>query len=291
MRFLLFALVAAVAVALALISYGFGISRSFELSTVDTRFEIRGTDPLREDLAVVGIDTRTTDAIGERLPYTHDHHARVVEALVEDGAKVIAFDIQFSERSDTDEQSLAFADAIHEAENVVVATTETDRLGNGNAFEYLVDDDEVFEASKRPDGPRQGLNKWLRDEYHLEIGHAHLPNDPGAVLRRVEYETDRLKTFSVVAAERVRGRTIDPDALGGDSAWIDYAGPPGTIPHYSYSDVRSRRTKPGTFRDRIVVIGNTAPSLQDTHQTATSGDELMAGPEVQANAIATALAG
>jgi hypothetical protein len=45
------------------------------------------------------------------------------------------------------------------------------------------------------------------------------------------------------------------------------------------------------LRGKVVVIGSTAPSLQDRHPTATSGDETMAGPEVQANAIWTAMHG
>jgi adenylate cyclase len=52
-----------------------------------------------------------------------------------------------------------------------------------------------------------------------------------------------------------------------------------------------RRTyRPGTFRDKIVVVGATAPALQDTHPTAWPAGE-MAGPEIHANAIATLLRG
>ena len=53
-----------------------------------------------------------------------------------------------------------------------------------------------------------------------------------------------------------------------------------------------RGTAPaGVFRGKIVVVGATAPSLQDLHATPTSGSGLMPGPEVQANAIWTALHG
>ena len=40
-----------------------------------------------------------------------------------------------------------------------------------------------------------------------------------------------------------------------------------------------------------MVIGATAPSLQDVHATSTTGDTLMSGPELQANAIWTAAHG
>ena len=44
----------------------------------------------------------------------------------------------------------------------------------------------------------------------------------------------------------------------------------------------------GEFRDKVVVVGATAPSLQDLHETATTKSVLMPGPEVHANAIAYA---
>ena len=40
-----------------------------------------------------------------------------------------------------------------------------------------------------------------------------------------------------------------------------------------------------------MVVGASAPTLHDVHLTSTTDDELMAGPEVQANAIWTALRG
>ncbi len=50
------------------------------------------------------------------------------------------------------------------------------------------------------------------------------------------------------------------------------------------------RVAPSRFRNKIVVIGDTDPSLQDTHPTAI-GDRNMPGPEIEANAIETVLRG
>jgi len=44
-------------------------------------------------------------------------------------------------------------------------------------------------------------------------------------------------------------------------------------------------------RGKVVVVGPAAPSLQDVHPTSTTGDDLMAGVEIQASAIDTALRG
>jgi adenylate cyclase len=59
----------------------------------------------------------------------------------------------------------------------------------------------------------------------------------------------------------------------------------------SFSDVLEGRVDESRLRDRVVVVGPVAPSLQDVHATATSGDEFMSGAEIQANAIWTALRG
>ena len=68
-------------------------------------------------------------------------------------------------------------------------------------------------------------------------------------------------------------------------------GPRGTIPTYSFSDLIAGRVDPAKLRGRIVVVGASAPTLQDVHSTPTASDRLMSGPEIQANAISTALRG
>ena len=286
LRLLMFVAVAVVGVAFGTLTYATEAFRSLELNTVDTRFGIRGDRKPPTDIVVVGVDAHTFQSFGDaRWPFTHDYHAKVTRQLKKAGARVIAFDIQFSEPSNTDEQSLDFLSAIERAGNVVVSTTEVDKYGNGNAFNYYVPL-KVIRSTKRG-----AINAWLRRELHVVVGDGTLPNDPGGVLRRVPYETDGLKSFAISVAERSTGRPIDPDSLGGDTAWIDYYGPPGLVPEYHYSDVYDGNFKPGAFRNKIVVVGATAPVLQDVHGTSTSGDDVMSGPEIQATAIETALNG
>ena len=67
--------------------------------------------------------------------------------------------------------------------------------------------------------------------------------------------------------------------------------PPGTLTQHSFSAVERGRVPASAFRGKIVVVGAMAPSLQDVSATSTSGDELMNGPEIQAEAISTILRG
>jgi adenylate cyclase len=57
----------------------------------------------------------------------------------------------------------------------------------------------------------------------------------------------------------------------------------------SFATAVNGHLPPHFFRDRIVVVGATAPSLQDIHPT--SADSQMPGAEIQANAIDTVLRG
>ena len=103
------------------------------------------------------------------------------------------------------------------------------------------------------------------------------------------YSTQGLTSFGVVAAETALGRKIAPPGSG--ATWIDFAGPPGTVKTYSFSRVMLGLVPASAFTGKIVVVGPSAPSLQDVHSTATSGGEVMSGAEIQANAIETALHG
>jgi adenylate cyclase len=71
-------------------------------------------------------------------------------------------------------------------------------------------------------------------------------------------------------------------------------GPHG-VPYISYWRVYDGDFKPSFFRGKIVIVGAVAPTLQDLHQTATSGAQssanLMSGSELVANEAATVLSG
>ena len=79
--------------------------------------------------------------------------------------------------------------------------------------------------------------------------------------------------------------------FGSGGAWIDYRGPAGTVPTLSFADVLRGKFPAAAVRGKVVVIGATAPTLHDVHPTPASADGLMPGPEVQANAIWTAMNG
>ncbi len=257
-----------------------GAIERIELQTVDARFEVRGTRAAAPDVIVVGVDDRTFDGrgdggIGVRWPFPRRYHAQVIRRLTRDGAKVIAYDVQFTEQSPPgqEDQDAALVEAIARADEmgtrVALATTEVDAKGGTRVL--------GGDATVNAVGAR--------------VGNAVTPGDRGSVVRRVQLEQDGLRSFSVVSAERALGRPASPRDFPDGGAWIAFRGPPGTTRSLSFADVYYNRFKPGTFRDKVVVVGAVAPVLQDNVPTSTSGDGQMPGPELQAETIQTIIDG
>jgi len=247
--------------------YALDALKGLELRSVDTRFSVRGTQPQPKDLAVVAIDTKTFNKLKLQWPFPRSRHARVLDNLRRDGAKGVAFDVQFTEQT-TPKEDNALVDAVARTKHVVLATTEAD-----NGHTAIFGGDQVL----RSIGAR--------------AGNALLPNDSGGTIRRTWYSARGLKTLGIASAEEMLGHRIAPSALGGRTPWIDYRGGPGTILTASYSDVLNNNFRTGAFKGRTVVIGPAAPTLGDVHPTSVTGQDLMSGAEIQANAIWTALHG
>jgi adenylate cyclase len=268
-RLALLAAVAVLAAGMGLVAHGNDVLRWLELQSVDARFGVRGTEPAPKGVAVVAVDARTfNERPGDRWPFLRRRHAKAIEILKEAGAKVIVYDVQFTEPSNPEDDGQLY-DAIYRAGNVVLGTSE---IAAGGKTRILGGDKNVRAARARPASAQYDL-------------------DPNGVIRRIPYETDGLKTMPVVAYERAFGHSPDRSGFKPNGAWIDFAGPPRTVPTVSFSRLLAHKFPPELFRGRIVVVGASAPSLQDVHPTSTSGADEMSGPEVQASAIATLEAG
>jgi len=254
------------ATGLGLLTYGISLFRGLDLGTVDVRYSIRGEQEVPKGIVVVKIDDVTFDELNKRWPFERGVHARLINKLRRDGAKVIAYDIQFSEPSEDPNQDIRFMDSARAAGNLIFSTTEVNEDSEPNFL-----------------GGQEGI-----DYARADVGNGNFDSDPGGVIRRAPYELDELKTFGVAVVERVTGKPVPP--FSGKEKLIDFHGPAGTVESISFSTVYHDRAPKGFFRDKIVVVGAWAPSLQDIHPISF-GDDEMPGPEIQANAIATILNG
>jgi adenylate cyclase len=268
---------------IAVMAYGFHLFERLELSTVDARFSLRGDLPRPNNVVVVGVDDVTFSQTGLRWPFGRDVQAKVIRNLTAAGAKVIAEDIQYTERTTpmsgcgsycvrlADNQDEALAESIYEADQkgskVVLSTTEVGKNGSTN----------VLGGAAKLVGARPA-----NGNYGAEAD---------GVIRRFPAAIERLPTFPVVSAERALGHVLDPSAFPQQRMWINFVGPPGAVPFISFSTILRGKFNPAAVRGKIVVVGVTAPSQQDVHSVSTSGGGKMSGPEIQANAIATVLDG
>src|SRR3954451_1645512 len=240
-RLALLGLVALAAVGLGLAAYYGPLLPEVELASVNARFSIRGHERPPPDLVVVGVDDTTFSETGLRWPFPRRVHARVIDRLRADGARVIAYDVQFTEATPGHQRycplaggpaqpdDCALATATRRAGNVVYSTTEVDAKGHTN----VLGGDDIL--------------KFL----HARAGNGNIPDDADGKNRRVPYEQQRLKGFAVVAVERTSGRPVRDFG----TAWIDFRGPPGTVNEIPMSQLIDKKLLPGTFRDKIVVVG------------------------------------
>jgi adenylate cyclase len=243
--------------------------RRTELDSVDARFSLRPGHHDTRGVVLVLVDDKTfSDFPRLQWPYPRRDQARVLDRIAAGRPQAVAEDIQYTEPTSARDDN-ALVRAVARAGHVVLSTTETDRHGHtrilgGDAFLKHI-------------GARPGSTLYRAD--------------PGDTVRHVAYAYDGLEAFGLVTAEVAQGRAIPRSELPGGRAWIDFRGPAGTFPAYSFSDVLRGTVPPSAFRDKIVVVGASAASLQDLHATSTTGDALVSGPEIQANVVATALDG
>jgi adenylate cyclase len=253
---------------LALSAYVTGVFRRYEADTVDARFALRGDGPAPEDIVLVDVDDKTLQDLEKRWPLPRRYEARVIRRLHEAGAKTIALDIQFTEPTNPKDDN-RLLNAVYDARPVVLGTTVTDAAGKTNVF-----------------GGGDILN-----QLQARVGHTQFSKDPQAVLREFPYEVGGLKSFAVVSAETFSGKPVPRSGFSDGQAWIDYVGPVNTFPSLSFSDVWSGNFDASAVRGKLVIVGVVLPTEQDLHPTSVTGDELMTGPEVQANAVSTILRG
>jgi adenylate cyclase len=287
LRRALLAIVALGATGLAVLAYETNLLRSLELSTVNTRFTIRGRQRPPSNIVLVEIDERTFDELDLQWPFPRRVHAKVIEEIAREHPRAIAYDVQFSEASacplstkgtqpppgecpQARSDETALLEALDNAGGrAVMTTTETE--GDGKT-RFLGSGGNVLlgEVGSRP---ANGL----------------LPTDPGGVLRRISFSVGGLKTLAVASTEVATGHRVRASEFDGGPAWIDYYGPENSFSRVSFSTVYLGHVPRGFFHDKIVVVGPSAPTLQDIHPTSTARQ--MPGAEVQASAIATVLRG
>lgn len=278
-----------------------GFLEPIQLKASDFLFKTR---PERNEqrIIIVGIDDRTLAELsgyGRLLAWPRSFHARVIRALREAGARVIALDILFDVPAPGDDE---LRDAIREAGSVIspVAGLAAGRAGApGGPLTY----DDLLHP----------LASLL--EVSADVGHANQSPDSDGTVRRVPLEIvvrgEPVPSLSLAAVSRYlrrrdalegqlqdsflpfAGRRIPVD--GSVRMRVNFLGPPASqprsdvIPVVSYLDVLQGTFPQELVRDRIVFVGIMAAAMADDYWVPTARRDKMDGVEVHAHAAATIL--
>ena len=262
-RELLAGAVGGLVVVFVLTLYASGTLNNLERQSVDQRFAWRGDRPPDGQIVIVAIDQSTLQALETRPPLPRSDYAKVLDRVHAASPRVIGIDTQFIGRTDAAEDNALLA-AIGRDGPVLLATHDG------------------------PQGPIP-VPANVVDAPGVVPGSAAIDKDPDGVLRRMLYAPISLKTLAVRGAEMVRNQPVNASDFPDNHAWIDFRGPPGTFPRYSFVDVLAGKVSASSFAGKVVLIGVTDP-VNDVFVTSISSVPMPA-VEVNANALWTVLAG
>lgn len=309
---------------------GFGISRLNvaeiqERRLLDARFKIRGPRSISETpFQIVTVDDQTFASLLCKWPFGGSKFARMIRNLNRAGARLIVFDVEFTEPNVRyPAEDTLFADAVEEAGNVIlagkIAFTFSDQFEE--PYASPVPPIPVLEKTGAPwgfvneitdadDFTRRyllylPLGERLKPSLGIEVIRA-LRNGPDSVQIRLD---DGIAQFG-----DLRIPLFDPQSF-----LINYYGPAGTFPAISFSsvlddstfdladnfdsdymeqflsasEVDSGAVASNPFRGKVILVGVSAEELHDNKNTPfydfQKTPRKMPGVEVHAHALQTIL--
>jgi adenylate cyclase len=239
-------------------------------------------------IVIAAIDDFSLAWNGTRWPWSRRDLAEIINWLNAAGARAVGVDIFLFEPDSDTQGDLALAEALEQSELAVGAL-------------QIVHDASLETKTLNLPIP---LYRQAFDGLGITAIHA----DKDAVLRSVQacdsFDGQVFCHWALELARRLR-QTEPPSQVSGASLFFDghlvplqhgrilvpYAGPAGTYPYYSAARIPLGDYPAEDFRGKIVLLGATSNSLQDTHPTPFSARRPMPGVEVVANLLAAALEG
>lgn len=254
-------------------------SRALENASYNLLFYPRPIQPV-DDVAIVYLDEESHKELNQKFNQAWDRqlHARLVEQLTAAGAKAVVFDIVFSDPGPNSVADEQFAAAIKANGHVVLAAdVVATAYGVGGV------------AAKSVTPPWEKFS-----EVAGAVGSAEMMPDADMIIRQhlPASQDDMLPSLSWATAEMLRLPTTLDASSRFRFRWLDYYGPPSTIPNVSYHRALSEVNEAtNRFRDKVVFIGartftKFAGERKDEYRTPYSSwypdHPFMAGVEIQA---------
>ncbi len=300
-----------------------------ELRTLDLRFRERGpVDVSHSPLVVVEVDNRSYTDLDAIWPFSRAWHARMLQNLLDAGARAVVFDIMFTTSSDSLGDRLlqeALQRAVDEGRTVILSgELAQERLPDGSSYVRLDPPLKRFHDTGTPwglvddiiDGDRINRRYHLFQPYRGEL----LPT----IGTKLIMELEGVERLEIPTSDTLHiGRRSVPLVRGLSNIMrTHYRGPTGTYPRYSFSSILDDadfdlpdpdldsdymelmkdlemysmlfgEEDPHPFRDKIVLVGHSADDLHDNKgipwQGADGTTMEMPGVETHAHAVQTML--
>ncbi len=224
------------------------------------------------DIVIVSIDDASIQQIG-RWPWNRSIFASLTSKLA--GARVIGYDVGYFEPAHGDDE---FAEAIKAHGNVVLAS----QYVNFDKGE-LTEDNQGSLAGTELIGPISVLKAEA-----AYTGYVNTAQDADGITRGVRFDVaGSEKHFVAKIFQAAFGNEIQtPSGL----FMVNFVGSPG-----SFTVIPASRVLAEDFgaqvKDKIVLVGSTAPSLHDEFNVPTSRGVSMPGVEVHAHTLQTLIHG
>ena len=223
---------------------------------LDVLFLLRGPILPSQDIIIIGVDEESLDVLGA-WPFPRKHHAELLKQLTQ--ARVIGFDILFSEATDQDE---LLSDAIKSSPPVILATAHNYQ----NRILY----------------PAPSLSGYAG------IGHIEIILNRDGVIRQTNTFQHKghppLPAFAS-AILKVAGSNNENQSNPDKPILINHYGPEISFLYLSYLDVLQGTIPEDFFKDRFVLIGGKALGIGDSHITPFSKQYPTPGVEIQATIL------
>ena len=194
--------------------------------------------------AIVEIDARSLAEL-RSWPWPRRYHAEAVRKLHQAGASIIAFDVDFSARSDSGDEELGAA--IRQAGHVVLPIFQQKASAAGDNRVLSTHPDAAFESA------------W--------VGGVNIFPDRDGIVR--EYPAATLIDGAIQPS--IATLLAEQDAVGDRIFQPDWAIEVSRIPRYSFVDVINGRVSAADLRGKRVLIGATAVELGDRYAVPRYG--------------------
>ena len=255
------------AIALAIVGGTLLLQRGGHLARLENAVsETRATllrHKVDSDIVIVGIDAQSLKALNE-WPWPRRHHARLLQMLRAAEPKSVFVDVDFSSRSDEEDDALL---------QHALAEIEPTPVFLATHFQPLSGADQSLTVTE----------PLPRFAAHARSASVVLEPDVDGLVRamRTTWRIDERELPSVFAYSS----SLPPDTL----VPIDYSIDPASFAYVSYVDVLGGHIEPGALRGKSVYVGPTANELRDVLPVPVY--RALPGVVVQAFATASARAG